>query len=121
MKVLCEAIHQSLAIVTYRAMLCRAYHRMSSTGADALHTPASRGIAGPATISRSHLAALCMQILPRGIMEVGHGLTGLHEDSDGVTLLFQVAPLSNLQRQLVGPCAQSPHGGVILRSERCHA
>ena len=66
---------------------------MSSTGADALYTPASRGITGPAAISRSQLAALCMQSLPRGTVHFGHSLTGLHEDSDGVTLLFKVFPL----------------------------
>ena len=70
--------------------LHRCYQRVDSTGADALYTPASRGIARPAEVRRQQLAALCMASLPRGAVECGHCLTGVHEDSDGVTLQFQV-------------------------------
>lgn len=52
--------------------------------------PASRGIMGPLTVRHSVLAALCLQALPRGSVEFGHALTGLREESDGVTLRFQV-------------------------------
>ena len=73
------------------------WHRVNSTGADALHMPASRGIVGPLTVRQSALAELCLQTLPRGSVEFGHALSGLREESDGVTLRFQVRPVQELQ------------------------
>ena len=66
------------------------WHRTDSTGADALHMPASRGITGPLTVRQSTLGALCLQVLPRGSVHFDHALSGLREESDGVTLRFQV-------------------------------
>jgi hypothetical protein len=42
-------------------------------------------------VQRQQLAALCMASLPRGAVEFGHSLTGVHEDSDAVTLTFQAS------------------------------
>lgn len=67
---------------------CSGTQRISGSG-EPLYTPASRGIHTVLEIDGAELCSLC-QALPRGVLELSHKLTELHEDSDGMALSFQV-------------------------------